>query len=78
MKFSPCTGGCTGGTDDCQGCGRSRAEIKDTQAVVAKMVEHIIAYGYDDPEVFLAMLTKKSLRNLGRIKEQQGSANEKK
>ena len=78
MKFSPCTGGCTGGIDDCQGCGRSRAEIKDTQAVVAKMVEHIIAYGYDDPEVFLAMLTKKSLRNLGRIKEQQGSANEKK
>jgi len=78
MNFSPCTGECTGGKEDCQGCGRSRAEIKDTQAVVAKMVDHIIAYGYDDPDVFLAMLTKKSLRNIARISEQQGSANEKK
>ena len=64
MKFSPCTSQCTSDGNFCQGCGRSHTEIRETKAICAKLVAHMFEYGYDDPENFLAMLTKKSLARL--------------
>ena len=64
MKFSPCTSQCTSDGTHCQGCGRSHTEIRETKALVGKVVEHLVEYGYDNPENFLKMLNKKSLAKL--------------
>jgi hypothetical protein len=61
MKFSPCTDQCTSDGTHCQGCGRSHTEIRDSKMLVQKVVAHLVEYGYEDPENFLQMLTKKSL-----------------
>ena len=66
MKFSPCTDQCTKDDSVCQGCGRSHAEIKESKALVKKVVAHLVKYGYDDPESFLKMLNKKSLERLAK------------
>jgi hypothetical protein len=62
MKFSPCTGQCTSDGLSCQGCGRTHVEIKATQALVAKMVGHLVDYNYDDPERFLELTSIKVLK----------------
>lgn len=62
MKFSPCTNNCTSDGTFCKGCNRSHIEIKETQALVAKMVGHLVDYNYDDPERFLALMSEKALK----------------
>lgn len=67
MKFSPCTGQCTSDGTLCQGCGRTHIEIKETQALVAKLVGHLVDYNYDDPERFLALTSTKVLKRANTI-----------
>jgi hypothetical protein len=62
MKFSPCTSQCTSEGTACQGCGRTHVEIKATQALVAKMVGHLVDYNYDDSERFLELISAKALK----------------
>ncbi|MEI6897441.1 MAG: DUF1289 domain-containing protein [Psychromonas sp.] len=62
MKFSPCTDQCTSDGTSCQGCGRTHVEIKETQALVAKLVGHLVDYNYDDPERFLTLISAKALK----------------
>lgn len=67
MKFSPCTGNCTSDGAFCQGCGRTHTEIKETQALTAKLVGHLVDYNYDDPEYFLERTSAKALRRANAI-----------
>jgi len=71
MKFSPCTNQCTSDGTFCQGCGRSHNEIRESKALVGKVVAHLFEYGYDDPENFLAMLNKKSLARLAQLQDEK-------
>lgn len=68
MTFSPCTDQYTSGGDTCQGCGRTHTEIRESKALVGKIVGHLKEHGYEDPENFLTMLTKKSLARLTQLK----------
>ncbi|MCW8994624.1 MAG: DUF1289 domain-containing protein [Psychromonas sp.] len=71
MKFSPCTDQCTSDGSFCQGCGRSHKEIRESKALVKKVVAHLVEYGYDDPENFLQMLSKKSLAKYTKIQSKK-------
>ena len=62
MKFSPCTSDCTSEGTHCGGCGRSRAEITETQAITKQLVAHLVKYNYDDPENFLDNIKAKALK----------------
>ncbi|MEG3756067.1 DUF1289 domain-containing protein [Psychromonas arctica] len=62
MKFSPCTGDCTSDKKQCGGCGRSRDEITETQIITKLLVEHLVKYNYDDPEIFLENITTKATK----------------
>ena len=67
MKFSPCIKQCTKDSTFCQGCGRSHVEIGETKALAKKITEHLVKYGYDDPENFLEVLNKKALDRLAKL-----------
>lgn len=71
MKFSPCTSQCTSGGTFCQGCGRTHVEIKETQALTAKLVGHLVDNNYDDPERFLELLSAKALKRANKILEEK-------
>ncbi|HEY7865997.1 MAG TPA: DUF1289 domain-containing protein [Psychromonas sp.] len=64
MKFSPCTDNCTKDGTHCQGCGRSHQEIQSMSAIGVQLLNHLIEYDYDDPEVFLEIVTNKALQRL--------------
>ncbi|MFT6925337.1 MAG: hypothetical protein ACJAZP_000917 [Psychromonas sp.] len=64
MKFSPCTDNCTKDGTHCQGCGRSHQEIQSMSAIGVQLLNHLIEYDYDDPEVFLDIVSKKALLRL--------------
>ncbi|MEJ6079806.1 DUF1289 domain-containing protein [Vibrio sp. 1-Bac 57] len=70
MKFSPCTSDCTTDEDKCYGCGRSRDEIRETQALTKLLVEHLVKYDYDDPENFLENIKNKVIKRSTKIKEE--------
>lgn len=71
MKFNPCTDQCTSDGDFCHGCGRSHAEIRDSKALVKKVVAHLAEYEYDDPENFLKMLNRKSLQQFEKLQSRK-------
>jgi len=71
MKFSPCTNQCTSDGTFCQGCGRTHTEIRETKALVGKVVAHLFEYGYEDPENFLKVLEKKSLSRLAQLQDEK-------
>jgi len=62
MKFSPCTSQCTSDSNRCGGCNRTRLEIQETQAITKQLVQHLVKYGYDDPENFLDNIKMKALK----------------
>ena len=62
MKFSPCTSNCTSEGTHCGGCGRSRVEITETQAITKQLVAHLVKYNYDDPEKFLDNIKAKAIK----------------
>ena len=67
MNFNPCTNQYTCNGDFCNGCGRSHTEIRESEALVAKVVAHLFEYGYNNPEKFLQMLNNKSLARLAQL-----------
>jgi len=71
MKFSPCTNQCTSDGDFCKGCGRSHAEIRDSKALLKKVVGHLMEYEYDNPEEFLKMLNTKSLTQFKKLQNRK-------
>jgi len=72
MKFSPCTNNCTKDGTHCQGCGRSHQEIQSMSAIGVQLLNHLLEYDYDDPEVFLETVSKKALLRLQKQRENGG------
>ena len=64
MKFSPCIGECTEDGTHCGGCGRSHEEIAETRQLVKGLVSFIQKMGYENPEDFTNVITKKVLHKL--------------
>jgi predicted Fe-S protein YdhL (DUF1289 family) len=71
MKFSPCANQCTCDGSFCQGCGRSHTEIRESKALLRKVVAHLMEYEYDDPENFLKMLNNKSLQQFAKLQNKK-------
>ncbi len=64
MKFTPCQDLCCSDGEICQGCGRSMAEIAETKQIVKTAVEFIKQQGYDNPEDFVAAISKSILKKV--------------
>lgn len=64
MKFSPCVDKCTSEGTHCEGCGRSFQEIADTKNLVKSIVEFVQDHDYDNPEEFIARISKSALKKL--------------
>ncbi|MGB5445189.1 MAG: DUF1289 domain-containing protein [Psychromonas sp.] len=71
MKFSPCTNNCTKDGTHCQGCGRTHQEIQSMSAIGVQLLNHLLEYDYDDPEVFLGIVSKKALLRLQKLREDE-------
>lgn len=64
MKFIPCQDQCTKDSDICQGCGRSMTEIAETKAIVKSAVEFIQQQDYENPDDFVAAISKSILKKV--------------
>jgi predicted Fe-S protein YdhL (DUF1289 family) len=64
MKFSPCIDQCTTEGTHCQGCGRSHVEIAETKKLVKSVVEFVQQQDYENPEDFIAAISKSILKKL--------------
>ncbi len=64
MKFNPCIDQCTKEGTHCEGCGRSHEEIAATKQIVKSAVEFIQQQNYDNPEEFVAAISKSILKKL--------------
>jgi predicted Fe-S protein YdhL (DUF1289 family) len=58
MKFIPCQDNCTNTGTHCNGCGRAHEEIAATKALVKNMVDFVRAQHYENPEEFMAAVSK--------------------
>ncbi|MGY6275137.1 DUF1289 domain-containing protein [Methylomonas sp. MgM2] len=67
MKFNPCVDQCTKDGTHCQGCGRSHEEIAGTKQIVQSAVSFIREQQYDNPEAFVAAISKSILKKLQKI-----------
>lgn len=66
MKFHPCIDQCTTEGTHCQGCGRSHEEIAATKKLVKSIVEFIQQQRYENPEEFVAAISKSILKKLAK------------
>jgi hypothetical protein len=64
MRYSPCVDQCTTDGDHCTGCGRTHQEIAETKKLVKGVVEFIQQQGYENPEEFVAKISKSILKKL--------------
>ena len=64
MKFVPCKDQCTTEGTHCEGCGRSHSEIASTKQIVQSAVAHIRQHDYDNPDDFVAAISKSILKKL--------------
>lgn len=64
MKFNPCIDQCTKDGSHCQGCGRSHEEIAATKQIVQSAVAFIREQQYDNPEDFVAAISKSIIKKL--------------
>lgn len=64
MKFNPCIDQCSKEGSHCEGCGRSHEEITATKQLVKSAVEFIQQQNYDNPEEFVAAISKSILKKL--------------
>ena len=64
MKFVPCNDQCTTEGTHCEGCGRSHSEIAGTKQIVQSAIAHIRQYNYDNPDDFVAAISKSILKKL--------------
>jgi predicted Fe-S protein YdhL (DUF1289 family) len=62
--FNPCKdrNACTEDGTMCKGCGRTHVEIARTRAMVADIVSFVSKMHYENPEEFMAYLTRKVLK----------------
>lgn len=63
-RFSPCKdrSACTEDGPNCSGCGRTHPEIARTRAITADLVDFINTMEYENPDEFMAYLTRKVLK----------------
>lgn len=66
MTFKPCIDECTKDGSHCAGCGRSHQEIAETKQLVKTAVEFIRAHQYDNPEDFVAAISRSILKKLSK------------
>ncbi len=66
MKFHPCIDQCTTEGTCCEGCGRSHQEIADTKKLVKSVVDFIQQQDYENPEEFVAAISKSILKKLSK------------
>jgi len=52
MKFSPCTGKCTEGGTNCEGCGRSHEEIAEMKTHLGNLIAFAEKMEYENIEEF--------------------------
>jgi hypothetical protein len=64
MKFHPCIDQCTKEGTHCEGCGRSHQEIAETKLLVKSAVEFIQQQDYENPDEFVAAISKSILKKL--------------
>ncbi len=64
MKFNPCIDQCSKDGTHCEGCGRSHKEIAATKHLVKSAVEFIKQQNYENPEEFVAAISKSILKKL--------------
>ena len=64
MRFNPCIDQCTKDDTHCQGCGRSHTEIAGTKKIVQSAVTFIQEQNYENPEEFVAAISKSILKKL--------------
>jgi len=69
MKFNPCIDQCTKDGTHCEGCGRSHDEIAATKKIVKSVVEFIQQQAYENPEEFVAAISKSILKKLQKAAE---------
>jgi len=66
MKYQPCVDLCTSEGSHCQGCGRAHQEIAETKKLVKSAVEFIQQQNYENPEDFVAAISKSILKKLAK------------
>lgn len=66
MKFHPCIDQCTTEGTYCEGCGRSHQEIAATKKLVKSAVDFIQQQQYENPEEFVAAISKSILKKLAK------------
>lgn len=64
MKYQPCIDQCTSEGTHCQGCGRSFTEIAAVKQLVKSTVDFIKQQEYDNPDEFVAAISKSILKKL--------------
>jgi len=62
--FKPCRdrNACTEDGNVCRGCDRTHVEIARTRALVNEVINFISVMHYDNPDEFMAYLTRKVLK----------------
>ena len=62
--FKPCVdrNACTEDGNVCRGCGRTHVEIARVRALVNEVVDFVSVMHYDNPDEFMAYLTRKVLK----------------
>ncbi|WP_347987065.1 DUF1289 domain-containing protein [Methylomonas sp. AM2-LC] len=64
MKYQPCIDQCSSEGTHCLGCGRSHSEIAETKQLVKGIVEFIQKQDYENPEDFVAKISKSVLKKI--------------
>lgn len=65
-RFNPCKdrNACTEDGTICKGCGRTHPEIAQTRAITADLVYFISNMDYENPDEFMAYLSRKVLKKI--------------
>lgn len=66
MKYNPCIDQCTSEGTHCEGCGRSHQEIAATKKLVMAIVDFIEEQDYENPEDFVAKISKSILKKVAK------------
>lgn len=68
-RFTPCKdrNACTEDGASCKACGRTHLEIARTREIVADLVHFVSEMNYENPEEFMAYLTRKVVRKAQKI-----------
>ena len=66
MQFSPCRGGmnCTQDGTQCEGCGRSHAEIAETKQIAEAIADYALRKDFDNFEEFLQFVAFKAFNKI--------------